>query len=278
VTSGRTILLTFATHDFRTGQRALATQARAVGFSDVIEASPADLAGTDFARRHESILSLPRGAGYWLWKPYLIARHVEMLGPDDVLIYSDSSNDGFYAWRSFPTALRARAADGRQGFVIGPVLHQHGPLSTWTKRDALILLGADRQEIVDRPTIQASPSVWARAFLSDWLSACGDDRILTDRPNTQGIPNHAGFRAHRHDQSVLSLIAYRDGYDVLDLANTGVFRLMALRPGSEMTNRFLKSPANIEALVRGIPPAYAMVSEQARLTWRRLRARHGRDL
>lgn len=253
---GRTILLTYADAAFRAGQAALCASARRVGFDAAYACGPDDLAGTAFAATHRATLAASRGGGYWLWKPFLLRQRLDTIAGDDVLFYCDASSDGFYRFDRFPERLVARVRASARGFVIGPVLHQHGPLSHWTKRDALVLLDADRADLLARPLIQATWSLWRRteaaaAFLDTWLAACADPRILTDAPNVCGLPNYPGFIDHRHDQSALSLIAYRDGHEVLDVTPTGIFKIMALRPHATMTHRFLKAPRNVERLLRG---------------------------
>jgi hypothetical protein len=49
-----------------------------------------------------------------------------------------------------------------------------------------------------------------RRFVEMWLDACTDARVLTDAPNTCGQPNLPGFVEHRHDQSVLSVLFWRE--------------------------------------------------------------------
>jgi hypothetical protein len=49
-----------------------------------------------------------------------------------------------------------------------------------------------------------------RGFVQTWLEYCTDDRILTDRPNECGRPDLPEFIAHRHDQAVLSVLAWRE--------------------------------------------------------------------
>ncbi len=44
----------------------------------------------------------------------------------------------------------------------------------------------------------------ALMFLREWLEYCSDLRVITDDPNTCGLPNLDGFRSHRHDQSILT--------------------------------------------------------------------------
>jgi len=43
-----------------------------------------------------------------------------------------------------------------------------------------------------------------------------DKRIITDDPNTQGLPNYKGFIDNRHDQTVLSLLIKKLRYSHLN--------------------------------------------------------------
>src|SRR5688572_18740057 len=43
-----------------------------------------------FFEMNKEILTQPRGAGYWLWKPYIIYREMLTMQDGDVLVYSDS--------------------------------------------------------------------------------------------------------------------------------------------------------------------------------------------
>jgi len=48
---------------------------------------------------------------------------------------------------------------------------------------------------------------FSMSFIEEWLTFCQDYRILTDSPNECGLENFQNFFDHRHDQSVLSLLA-----------------------------------------------------------------------
>jgi hypothetical protein len=248
----------------------MARAARAAGFDLVIESGPADLQGTDFAARNAAILAEPVGAGCWLWKPWLIRRYLAECATDDVLIYSDVGRPGTdYAPRRLPEWLIARTRAAEHGFTVGPLLRQHGPLSRWCKRDALILLGADRPEILAQPSCQATSSLWrptraAFGLLDAWLTAAQDPRILTDAPNTCGLPDHPGFVDHRHDQSILSILVHRDGLPVLDVAPSGIFEMMALRPQARQTQLFLKPLDNIDTVASGRPYRAALAGRALR--------------
>lgn len=249
-------LLTFADGKYRASQQSLAKSAINVGFSHAITLSWPDIENTEFWKSNQSILTQPRGAGYWLWKPYIIRKHLEHCAPNEVLFYSDSAVDGLYNFDQFPTKLVERVMESKQGFVIGPVLHQTGALSRWCKRDSLLLTGMDQEKILQQPMIQAGWNLWrnttkAKEFLDLWLLACADPRALTDQANELGLPNYPDFIDHRHDMSLLTLLAYREKVEVLDVANTGIFHLMNLRSRSEASHRTLKAPHNVERLLAG---------------------------
>ena len=53
----------------------------------------------------------------------------------------------------------------------------------------------------------------SRSFVDEWLNHCATERILTDQPNALGRANLPGFIEHRHDQSVLSLLALKRGIE-----------------------------------------------------------------
>jgi hypothetical protein len=57
---------------------------------------------------------------------------------------------------------------------------------------------------------RASPCPVDRRFVWTWLDYCADPRGLTDHPNELGPPDLPGFIEHRHDQSVLSVLYWRE--------------------------------------------------------------------
>lgn len=244
--------LTYAEGKFVPAAQALCQSARAVGFVTAQRRGAADLAPA-FLTAHAQILAAPRGAGYWLWKPQIILQELDRIGPNEVLCYSDAGRSAYYRFVRRPDRLIAKAA--AHGFLLGPLIGQHGPMSRWTKRDAFILTGMDRPEIAALPPIQATWSFWtnckaARDFLAQWVAACSDPRALTDQPNTLG-KNHPDFRDHRHDQSLLSLIAYRERAPFLDYRSRGIYRILQLRPQSALAHHFLKRIEDAEAVESG---------------------------
>lgn len=58
----------------------------------------------DFVERNKKILQRKRGAGYWLWKPYIIFRELYLASDGDIIVYSDASVN-FIANISYLTRL-----------------------------------------------------------------------------------------------------------------------------------------------------------------------------
>jgi hypothetical protein len=84
--------------------------------------------------------------------------------------------------------------------------------STWTKRDAFILLDVDKPEYADTLAGLASyivikKSFTSMRFVSEWLTYAQDRRAITDDDNVLGSINYPNFRGHRHDQAILGLLA-----------------------------------------------------------------------
>jgi hypothetical protein len=49
-------------------------------------------------------------------------------------------------------------------------------------------------------------------FVDEWLFFAQDERALTDIPNQLGKPNLPEFKAHRHDQSIYSILVKKYGF------------------------------------------------------------------
>lgn len=206
----KTYLVTFASAAFQAAQRRQARTARQAGSIDkVVHWSADSWAQQEFFRRHHDVAGRRRGVGYWLWKPFIILDLLKNVTDDDVVIYWDVGRGRGYKFRTAvgPLVDWVRAADN--GFLPGAYIPQRGPNSRWTKRDCFVLMNCDEKKYWDHCQIQATFSVWRRtekslAFLQEWLDCCCDTRLITDDPNTCGLPNLAGFAEHRHDQSILT--------------------------------------------------------------------------
>jgi hypothetical protein len=165
-----------------------------------------------------------RGLGYWVWKPRIILDFLSdttggIAHPDDgdILIYADAGIE-FIA----PVSHIIKRMD-QDIFLFGNNWqHAH-----WCKRD---VVDAIMPELFDMEYEIGAEVIWrllgkqcqasviffrvsdyTRAFVAEWLDWClfEGGRLVDDSPSR--APNHPEFREHRHDQAILTTMAYRDG-------------------------------------------------------------------
>ena len=63
----------------------------------------------------------------------------------------------------------------------------------------------------------------SEGFLEDVLHYSTDKRIITDDQNSLGFPNYKGFKENRHDQTVLSLMIKKYGFNLTNIKTPFTF-------------------------------------------------------
>jgi hypothetical protein len=205
-------LLTYATASHAGSAARLVHSARAVGgFDEALSFGPTHL-DAEYKRRNARILKLPRGAGYWAYKPYIIMRYMyDIASHGDIVCYMDSlyefkkpftaQVDAWLATSAVPIALTVNKPDEVTGYE-----------KQWTKKDTFTLIGGVGESSM-RETLQAwcgficfRNTYEALQYVAEWYTYCTDARIVTDAPSVFGAES-PDFEENRHDQSVCSLLA-----------------------------------------------------------------------
>lgn len=172
------------------------------GFKKVISYSSDDI-DVEFWNKNKAIFDYSRGGGYWLCKPYLIAKTLSEMNEGEFLFYCDSGS-------RFVNSINQLIESFDEKFDIMPfeiqTIERH-----WTKRDCFQLMGCYESKIIDTPQRLGGYSIWKKTdytmkFVEEWLNYAQDERILTDIDNQLGLPNYQGFVEHRHDQSIFSIL------------------------------------------------------------------------
>ncbi len=191
---------------------------------------------TDFWIKNSFILSRPRGAGYWIWKPYIILKTFESLENGDCVLYSDAGLKVIDNLNPLFNIISNNPNNGKLIFRVPWVGAQH-IAKIWVKKDCFVLTSCDESKYWNAPMTNGAISLWVKnesniEFLKEWQQYLRDPRIVTDDPNMCGI-NFPEFKDHRHDQSVLSLLAVK--------YNLELFR-DPTQWGNEEMNLFTNSP------------------------------------
>lgn len=220
------IHVNYADGGFFESQKENSASALSIGCIDQsIQCGKKDI-DADFLSKNAHIFANKRGAGYWLWKPYIINKHLNQIGKDDYLIYTDS---GMLFVDCIDSLLEIeRDSLENDGILLtettqwipeGPPW-KAPPEYMWTKRDAFLLTGTDKPSIThstqaNAAFLVAKPREKVFSFLEEWMKWGSDIRAITDIGNCLGLPNYEGFMEHRHDQSLMSILAKKYGFRII---------------------------------------------------------------
>lgn len=142
----------------------------------------------------QDILTQPRGAGYWAWKPLIL---IDALIVHPWVVYLDCSI-GF----EYYSGIFDKFHDHDLAAVNTEFNH-----AEWTKRDCFVIMNCDEEKYHNANQIWAgiiSAKQRGLNYIWEWLQYCGDHRCITDSPSVAA--NFNNFRDHRHDQSILTNI------------------------------------------------------------------------
>ena len=162
-----------------------------------------------FKTKHPEVCPDVRGFGYWVWKPQIILQTLTKMDDGDVLLYADAgchlNSKAIKRFIDYTNQVRIN----QSGFLVfcSPAM----PERYYTKGDLL-----DYFSIRSDSKMTESGQIQATAFLmrkdkqtveviNRWLQVMTEyPNLIDDSPSRS--PNLSGFREHRHDQSVFSIL------------------------------------------------------------------------
>lgn len=225
-------LISFGDESFRRALHSIREVAGKYGIDEVRIFSKRQFSQTDFYKQHYAITGLPRGAGYWLWKPYYILENLLQLKEGDVLIYTDAGVSvvaDLHPLLSIAQQSPIVLFQNYQGsdyirftnleFDYHNVYTEINSNKFWCKREVFVSLGADSEAAWNSPNIDASFMVFracsaAVSFVQSWLNYCLLPDLITDAPNNCLLDNYPGMIKHLHDQSIISVLAFKEGIEL----------------------------------------------------------------
>lgn len=190
-------VVTFATPDYANASRVLRHAAfRALGAARFREYTPSDVDAWLLSR---GLSPSDRGHGWYAWKAHVIRRELEAAADGELVLYLDST----CLPEPFDPAAAATALTPRADVHLFALAGGEYPLREWTSPRCLAALDPDSR-LRDRQQLNAAGQLYvagpaARAFAAEYERLCGQPDLVSDEP---------GFERHRHDQAVLSCLAY----------------------------------------------------------------------
>jgi hypothetical protein len=178
----------YANKRFYVSQKILKLSALKFGIDEVMAYKEKELRQTIFYKDNRAILDYEKGAGYWLWKPYIVLDAMKKINYGDFLIYLDS---GIEVIRSLSALFDiCSKKDEIVLFQVHNLSNSHLN-SVWTKRDCFVFMNCDSEKYWNAQQVNASVQVYIKnnkaiAFLEEWLVYAKNPHIITDQPNICG--------------------------------------------------------------------------------------------
>lgn len=192
------------THNFFNNQLIQSIHKYAADF-EIIVFNKTDM-NIEFAEKNKRILEMPRGGGYWLWKPYIINETLKKLEEGDLLFYLDSK---YFFIEEFSNLYREPIQSKDIIVWKNKPNEQEWFMCNWCKMSVI-----EKYNIKDIVFKDKVNDCWAGCivlkktdfsinFIREWFDMCCVYDDITD--STSSIQNHIEFIEHRHDQSLLSI-------------------------------------------------------------------------
>jgi len=170
-----------------------------------------------FYEENKSILSQKKGGGFWLWKPYFINRLLEKINDGDYIFYADAFVFFIKDLKPLYQILDAKT----KGILVFDVGHNE---KIFTKKYVFEKLNCLDKKYTETNQVLASffllkKNDFTVNFFKEYLKYCKDEKLLTDIEISE---NFSEFKAHRHDQSIFSLLLKKNNVEFfIDPSNWG---------------------------------------------------------
>jgi hypothetical protein len=182
--------ITYANHDMSISAAKCVESALKHGCSSSDDYSHDDL-NFEFWVFNSDILKQERGAGYWLWKPYIIYRELCKYPQGSYIIYTDAGVE-------FVNDVKHIITDNNV-FLFG----NHYPHLHWCKGEVSEAIGYNYGLQIQASAMVFRVSDEAKELVKKWLLWCQMPGMIDDSPSKG---NHPGFQEHRHDQAILTCL------------------------------------------------------------------------
>lgn len=198
-------LISYATNNFKKKQIRLNNSAKRFGIKNIISYTEKDIIKTKFYKKYKHILDCKRGAGHWLWCPFLIYKTLSKINDGDLLIYSDAGT----IFVNSPNPLLKLCIKENILLFTNNELNRK-----WTKRDCLIGMDCDYDKYINSSAKQVPTGFQiyvnnknTRNFIKEWLLFCCNKHLIDD--SRSKFQEYNGFIENKDHQSILTNLAIK---------------------------------------------------------------------
>lgn len=169
----------------------------------VLEYSSKDIPQS-YKDEHKEIFAYKRGAGLWLWKPYIILDALKKSKEGDWIFYCDS---GATFIKKISNLIDCAKTYNQNIFLVEqPLLERQ-----FTKRETFIGMSVgciDQNQLLSGYILLKNCSESVK-FIKEWQMYCEKIDLLSPKRFHYEIQEWDSYYSHREDQSILSLLRYK---------------------------------------------------------------------
>jgi hypothetical protein len=175
----------------------------------------------DFYNKHKKfIIKNKRGYGYWIWKSYLINKHLKFMNDNDILIYLDCGCElninGRKKLLDFINLVKTKY------ILCGKTISND---VTYSKMDLIKFMGMEndikklRLNHMECGTLMICKNQLTSRLFEEFYELCSNNyHLIDDSPSVE--KNFDEFIEHRHDQSIFNLLLKKNNIINYDLYPT----------------------------------------------------------
>jgi uncharacterized Fe-S cluster protein YjdI len=259
--------ITYGNDAFKQSKERIVNEAKDTGcFNGKIKAYGPDDLSKEFVDKVATVISMPRGGGYWIWKPYIIYDMLNKLNDNDILVYADAGctlqKSAINRFNEYINMISPET----QYSVLGMRLRAHnrdgslkdGSLKSksWTTHKIFdyfhLNLNSDiaNKEMILGGVIICRKSPDSLAIFKKWLNVAEKQPdLFSDKYNEISKKQNNEFRENRHDQSIYSIILQIAPYnksvkiineEIEDVVNNDMFFIASKRRQGGGSRRAIK--------------------------------------
>ena len=200
--------ITYGDDKFKNSLNRIKKEALETRWFDTITSLTPDVLDEDFKNKFSNILQMKRGGGFWIWKPYIIKKILNIINDNDILVYADSgctiNIKGSRRFFDYINMLNSNDS-GIISFQSDSWLEKQ-----YTTNEIFNYFNINNQEIKDSGQIIATSIILKKnenslKIINQAIDTLYKNPLLyTDYYNN--YEQNDEFIDNRHDQSILSIL------------------------------------------------------------------------
>lgn len=228
------LFLTYGNDKFNLSKKRICKEANDLNIFDKIicETDKTIINDTEFSNQllnndFKNVFNSRRGGGYYIWKPYIIYKHLQLLNHNDILVFVDAGCKIDNNIEEINKLINM--TNNNKGLLVfgtGQIENK------WTKGDIFKYFNCLNNEKIYNTEQIASGILFIKKndftihLITEWWNTCKKQPNLIN-DSISNTPNFNVFRENRHDQSLLSIICKLN--NAIDINNLIYIESLAIK-------------------------------------------------